>query len=235
MTDKPEPILVDVTQFESLDHAKQAIWRDRGFDDCVKRDLMEAIESAEDFSADLAFVFSSISRARALYEAIVREIGYDNPQAVFTLMRQFAETVVLIRYTADHPRYFETVVRDPQDLQPGMLKHRSTQSLINHMDSKYSTQFKPVYADLCDMSHFGAKAVWNAHRIESEKERRTTWSSSPRWRSDDECLIACAQLLELSEEMERSLKALVQTFRDRLADVAGSGSESAIVIDRTIK
>jgi hypothetical protein len=57
------------------------------------------------------FVLSAISRSRALHEAIVREIEHDNPQAVFMLMRQFAETVALIRYTADHPRYFDTVSR----------------------------------------------------------------------------------------------------------------------------
>lgn len=217
MADKSEPILVDLAQFESLDHAKRVIQRDRGFDDSVKQDLVGAVEASEQLNADLAFVLSAISRSRALHEAIVREIGHDNPQAVFTLMRQFAETIALIRYTADHPHYFDTVVRDPQDLEPGMLKHRSTQSLINHMDSKYSVQFKLVYAELCDMSHFGAKAVWNSHRLESEEENRTSWSSSPRWRSDQECLVACAQLLELSDEMERSLRALVQAYHARLA------------------
>jgi hypothetical protein len=216
VTDKSEPVLVDLSQFESLDHAKRIIQRDRGFDDSVKSDLVGAVEASEHLSSDLAFVLSAISRSRALHEAIVREIGYDNPQAVFTLMRQFAETVALIRYTADHPHYFDTVVRDPQDLEPGMLKHRSTQSLINHMDSMYSLQFKPVYTQLCDMSHFGATAVWNSHRLESQEEFRTSWSSSPRWRTDQECLVACAQLLELSEEMEQALKSLVQAYHARL-------------------
>ncbi len=40
---------------------------------------------------------------------------------------------------------------------------------------------------------------------------------SPRWRSDQECLVACAQLLELSDEMERSLRALVHAYHARLA------------------
>jgi hypothetical protein len=213
--DKPAPILVDLTQFESVAQAKSAIGRSHGFDDCVKQDLTAAIDQSEAFTTDLAFVLSSVSRSRALHESIVREIRHDNPQAVFTLMRQFAETVALIRYTADHPKYFDTVVRDPQDLQPGMMRHRSTQALVNHMDAMYSTQFKLVYSDLCDISHFGAKAVWNAHRIESEEEMRTSWSSAPRWRSDKECLIACAQLLELSDQMELCLKALVHAYLDR--------------------
>lgn len=212
---KPAPILVDLTQFESVAEAKSVIGRSHGFDDRVKQDLTDAIDQSEAFTSDLAFVLSSISRSRALHESIVREIGHDNPQAVFTLMRQFAETVALIRYTADHPKYFDTVVRNPQDLQPGMMRHRSTQVLINHMDATYSTQFKLVYSDLYDMSHLGAMAVWNAHRIESEEERRTSWSSAPHWRSDEECLIACAQLLELSDEMERCLKALVRAYLGR--------------------
>jgi hypothetical protein len=212
---RPTSILVDLTQFESVAQAKSVIGRSQGFDDCVKQDLTAAIDKSEAFTSDLAFVLSSISRSRALHESIVREIGHDNPQAVFTLMRQFAETVALIRYTADHSRYFDTVVRDPQDLQPGMMRHRSTQALINHMDATYSTQFKLVYSTLCDMSHFGALAVWNAHRIEPEEEMRTSWSSAPRWRSEEECLIACAQLLELSNEMELCLKALIRAYLDR--------------------
>lgn len=35
--------------------------------------------------------------------------------------------------------------------------------------------------------------------------------------------------------MERSLQALVQTFRDRLAEVVRSGRESVLDIDLTIK
>jgi hypothetical protein len=210
--DKPTPILVDLAQFESMAHAKSVIGRSNGFDDSVKEELTAAVEQSEQFTTDLAFVLSSISRSRALHEAIVREISQNNPQAVFTLMRQFAETVALIRYTADHPRYFDTVVRGPQDLQPDMMRHRSNQALVNHMDSRHSTQFKLVYAELCDISHFGVTAVWNSHRVESEEEMRTSWSSAPRWRFDKECLIACAQLLELSDEMERSLKALVRTY-----------------------
>jgi hypothetical protein len=197
---------VDLSQFESVANAKSIIERSNGFDDAVKDELTTAIAQSENFTSDLAFVLSSISRSRALHEAIVDQIRHDNPQAVFTLMRQFAETIALIRYTADYPGYFDTAVLSPREVKPGMMKHRSTQALINHMDARYSTQFKLVYGELCDISHFGAKAIWNAHRIESEEERKSSWSSAPRWRSDKECLIACAQLLELSDEMEQSLK-----------------------------
>jgi hypothetical protein len=108
---KSAPILVDLEQFESVAPAKSVIRRFHGFDDCVKQELTSVIEGSGGVTTDLMFVLSAISRSRALHEAIVREIEHDNPQAVFMLMRQFAETVALIRYTADHPRYFDTASR----------------------------------------------------------------------------------------------------------------------------
>jgi hypothetical protein len=210
----PEPELLDLNQFISIDQAKDAILRDRGFDECVEVKLRAAVEGSGEFNSDFAFVLSSISRTRALHEAIVREIHNDNPQVVFTLMRVFAETLALIRYTADHPAYFQTVVLDPREVKRPLLKVASTQKLVQHMDKHYSTHFHSVHAQLCDMSHFGALAVWNVHRIDPgmEAERRTNWSSQPIWKSDRECLIACAQLLELSGEMERALNALIDAY-----------------------
>jgi|GEM_PF-2655899 hypothetical protein len=35
-------------------------------------------------------------------------------------MRQFAETVAVVRYTADHPTYVDAIARHPSDLKPGM-------------------------------------------------------------------------------------------------------------------
>lgn len=109
-----ELILVDLEQFESLKHALEQIQRHNGFDDCTRELLTDLVNRAESLTTSLAFVFSSVSRARALHEPIVREIGHANPQVVFTLMRQFAETIAVIRYAADHPKYFETVVRAPR-------------------------------------------------------------------------------------------------------------------------
>jgi len=212
-----EPQRVDLSQFESLDHAKAVIERENGFDDCIQENLGVAVEGSKSFNSDFAFVLSSISRARALHEAIVREIRRDNPQVVFALMRVFAETLALIRYTADHPAYLDTVVLDPREVKSPLLKVATTQKLVQHMDKQYSTQFHAIHAELCDMSHFGSLAVWNAHRIDPElqEERRTEWSSKPAWKLDRECLIACAQLLELSDEMERALNALIVAYIER--------------------
>src|ERR1700733_15991175 len=151
-----EPELLDLSQFESLDHAKALIQRHNGFDDTVRENLVLASEGSESFNSDFAFVLSSISRARALHEAIVREIRCDNPQVVFTLMRVFAETLALIRYTADHPAYFDTVVLDPREVKSPLLKVATTQKLVQHMDKHYATHFHAIHAQLCDMSHFGS-------------------------------------------------------------------------------
>ena len=137
-------------------------------------------------------------------------------------MRLFAETLALIRYTADTPAYFATVVLDPREVKSPLLKVATTQKIVQHMDKHYSTQFHHVHSQLCEMSHFGSIAVWNAHRLipDTEEFRLVNWSSAPVWKSDRECLIACAQLLELSDEMERALNALINAYVDRQSAVS---------------
>jgi hypothetical protein len=213
MANDEGPILLDIDKFTSPEQALEAIGRERGFDDAVRDTLTKAIDNnAVGFSLPLAFVLGSVSRARALHEAIVREIQHTNPQAAFTLMRQFAETVAVVRYTADHPAYVDAMARHPSDLKPGMPKRKSIQALVGYMDRKYSTQFGLVYADLCEITHYGSTAMWNSHRIVSEEQRQLMWTSTPAWRSQRDQYIACAELLELSEEMEAALAGLAKTY-----------------------
>lgn len=67
---------------------------------------------------------------------------------------------------------------------------------------------KDVYAELSEATHFGAIAMWASLTIEGEGESglRTTWASYPRWRNEEQALIACAQTLELASAMESLLR-----------------------------
>jgi hypothetical protein len=58
-----------------LDDPKIAIRRRNGFDHPVKARLVDAVGASDVFNTAFGFVLSSISRSRALHEAIVREIG----------------------------------------------------------------------------------------------------------------------------------------------------------------
>lgn len=142
-----------------------------------------------------------------LHGAIAREIGQDNPHAVFPLIRAFAESVILVMYVSDHPRYVETLTARPSELRKNGPKRKSIQSLINTA-SKRAPGMKDVYAELSEATHFGAIAMWASHAIEGDDESgyRTSWASYPRWRNDEQALVACAQTLELTYAMEFFLR-----------------------------
>ena len=184
MPEQPLPILVDLEQFTSPEQAMTVIERDQGFDGALKQALAEVIGTMSGLTLLLAFCLSAITRARGLYEGVVREVRSANPPAVFVLMRQLAETVAVVRYVADHPSYAIAHMRPEKEWKPGEPRRKSIQTLVNHMDKKYASQFKHVYASLSELTHFGSTAVWSAHSVVDDEQHKTVWSSHPRWRDD---------------------------------------------------
>ncbi len=213
MPSDQDPILLDISQFTSPEHAMAVIVRGQGCDDVVKPVLTEAIDVMEGPTMLLAFCQSAITRANGLYEGIVHKIRASNHPAVFVLMRQLAETVAVVRYVADKPSYVTALLRPEKEWKPGEPKRKSILSLIDYMDRHYSTQFKAVYAELSELCHFGSTAVWQSHVIVSDQERKAVWSSRPAWRSRRTLYVACAQVLELGEEMAQALVGLAETVR----------------------
>jgi hypothetical protein len=113
VADREEPRLLDLDRFASREDALRQIHRERGFDDVVFEPLQVALaRNGGGISMLGMFTLSSIARVRGLHEGIVREIGADNPHAVFPLLRAFAEALLLIAYVADHPEYVEAAVQD---------------------------------------------------------------------------------------------------------------------------
>ena len=148
------------------------------------------------------FWFSMITRSEGLHGAIAREIREGNPHAVFPLVRAFAEAVVIVVYVIDHPHYIQLLTARPSELPKEGPKRKSVQSLINYA-AKHAPGMKAVYAELSEATHFGAIAMWAAHDVEDEDTGNfgMSWTSYPRWRSDEQALVACAQTLELAEAM----------------------------------
>ena len=86
---------------------------------------------------------------------------------------------------------------------------KSIQAIIDYLSrSGIAEQFGIVYAELCEITHFGSIALWNTHRLDDAEDRMLSWTSYPQWRDDREALVACAQLLELSEAMEEGVRRL---------------------------
>ena len=94
--------MLDLAVLSSPEDVFARIQRHDRLDELMKRFLKDIIDKAGGLTMPVAVFMSATSRARALHEAIVREIASSNPQAVFTLIRQFAGTLAVFAYTSDH-------------------------------------------------------------------------------------------------------------------------------------
>jgi hypothetical protein len=201
-------------QFTSLGDALQKVQRDRVFDDIAKSFMAKYIEREGSFTVLYAFFASAVARARGTREGIVREIAETNPHTVFPLLRQFAETVAVTFYVADHPEYAKTVATHARDRGQNTPSEKSSQFLASFMDTGHTENFKGVWDQLCDIAHFGVSAMWVSHRIDGGDDdlRTVEWSSAPRWRDEEQAKLACSLLLEVTDGMYGALAALGETL-----------------------
>jgi hypothetical protein len=195
------PTKLDLDQFTSLEDALVKVEPGDRYLEVGK--VLMPLGDGMPMTLGTMFWFSMITRSEGLHQAIAREIRAGNPHAVFPLIRAFAEAVVLVIYVGDHPSYVEVLTARASELPKNGPKRKSIQALINYA-SRHAPGMKGVYADLSEATHFGAIAMWVSHTIEGDDESgyRTSWTSYPRWRDDEQAMVACAQTLELAEAME---------------------------------
>lgn len=208
--EQPGREMVDLSQFASLgDAVAKVAPGDRYLE--VGKLLLPLGDKGMPMTMPVMFWFSMITRSEGLHGAIAREIEDGNPHAVFPLLRAFAEATVLVIYVTDHPEYIEALAARPREQHEGARKRKSIQALI-HYASEHAPGMKEVYAELSEATHFGALAMWASVSIEGESESglRTSWASRPRWRSEEQALIACAQTLELANAMEYLLRGFCE-------------------------
>ena len=205
-----KPKKLDLAQFISVDDAVSKIEPGDRYVDIGRRLNLIGQTGAIDRHMLVFFWLSMLSRSEGLHQAIAREVKQSNPVAVFPLIRAFAEAVVLVMYVEDHPDYIEALTRRPSERNIHARKRKSIQSLIAAV-SDQAPGMKAVYSELSEITHFGAIAMWTAHSADEvlgadgSPILKTTWTSSPRWRSDEQALIACAQTLELADAMVAAL------------------------------
>jgi hypothetical protein len=200
--------MLDTSQFGSPEAAKSAVAVGRVFDE----ELARALSGLTDMTLLTMAVMSLGVRARGLYEGIAREIQNDNPYAVFPLMRQFAETVAVAFYVADHPTYVEALKDAERNKPKGAPRRKSPQALIHYMEEHRADQFGLIYDQLSEVTHFGSLALWIAHRTAGDWQ--TSWMSVPYWKEENELYIACAQLLELRGAMQTAILELREVLQN---------------------
>jgi hypothetical protein len=208
--------MLDLGQFASLDDALTKVAPGSRYLD-VGSLLLPVGDEGLPMTLPIMFWFSMITRSEGLHAAIAREISEGNPHAVVPLRRAFAEAVVLLIYVNDHPGYIQALIARPREQPEGARRRKSIQSLIQYA-SKHAPGMKDVYADLSEATHFGAIAMWASVSIEGESESglQPSWASSPRWRSEEQALICCAQTHELADAMQHLLRAFYERHVDPL-------------------
>lgn len=208
-TSPPERLNLDLEQFLSVEDALAKVQPGERYLDVGKVVLPHA--EGLPLTLPVLFWFSMISRCQGLHDAIAREIAHENPHAVFPLIRAFAESVLLVIYVADHPEYVNALIDRPRNLGKGGPKRKSIQALISYAKD-HAPGMKDVYAELSEATHFGSTAMWASVTPAEAEEHHFTWASSPRWRSDEQALIACAQTLELADAMTHLLREFAERY-----------------------
>lgn len=194
---------LDLSEFSSVEEAMARTETSQRYRDVLYGVIPE--EQGFAMSWELMFLQSMISRAQGLHEAISREIRHRNPHAVFPLLRALVESLALVIYVTDKPEYIAALISHPKDGLPGVPRRAKPQTLITHA-LKVAPGLKNVYGQLSEMTHFGAPAMWTSHVIDDEVTMAVSWTNEPRWRDDEQALIACATTVELADEMEMCLR-----------------------------
>jgi len=208
MPKQAAPKMLDLSQFASLDDAVEKV---KPGDRYANIGGLLLGREGMGLTMPVLFFFSMISRCEGLHQAIAREIGKENPHAVFPLLRAFAESVTLLIYVVDHPKYIDVLTDRERNLPKGGPKRKKMQALIAYATPQASG-LKNVYAELSEATHFGSLAMWASMRVENTDNPPEgtigtfSWSSGPRWKSDEQGLIASAMTLELAEASDFYLR-----------------------------
>jgi hypothetical protein len=183
--------MLDLDQFKDLNDALDQLSNSRVYDDVIEAAFARPCV----YTVLTMFAFSACTRFRALHEGVVREVAASNPHTVFPLNRAFAETILVVAYAHDNPDYVDRIMLR-RDEQPPELKRPTIEKMMNHIAPE-APGFARVYAELCEITHFGSIALWQPH--EFTEDNRVEWRSEPRWSNERQPLVACAQLKEMSE------------------------------------
>jgi hypothetical protein len=126
--------MLDLQQFESMEDALTKVAPGDRYVD-VGRPLVPVGDRIP-MTETTMFWFSMIARGQGLHSAIEHEARAHNPHAVFSLLRAFAESVVMLIYVLDHPECVELISVRASELPKGGPKRKSMQGLISAVSKR---------------------------------------------------------------------------------------------------
>lgn len=140
---------------------------------------------------DHLIVAGMVARAQSLHEAALSAINSNNPHAAFTLLRAYIEQCAAALYLTDHPDRAERLWNDLDG--HGVPIGRIT----SHADrSGRFGQFRRVYDQLSKYAHPSSISHFAGMRVGEDRE--LTFQTAPRFKRDEEKLVAYAWLIEFA-------------------------------------
>lgn len=145
-----------------------------------------------DITMNHIIVAGIVARAQSLHEGAIAAIDANNPHAAFTLLRAYAEQCAAVLYMTDHPAKAERLWND---LEGHGVK---IGAITNYAQSSgRMANFREVYSRLSKYAHPSSSAHFASIRV--GEDRSFTWQSAPRFKRDEERLIAYAWCVEFAE------------------------------------
>lgn len=144
-----------------------------------------------DFTMDHLIIAGMVARAQSLHEGALDAINSDNPHAAFTLLRAYAEQCAAALYLTDHPDKAERLWndRDGHGVPVGRMTSYADQS------GRFG-QFRRVYDQLSKYAHPSSISHFAAMR--TDEGNHFTFQTAPRFKRDEEKLVAYAWLIEFA-------------------------------------
>ena len=153
--------------------------------------VAESVIREGDITMDHLIVAGMVARAQSLHEAALHAINSDNPHAAFTLLRAYIEQCAAALYLTAHPQRAERLWNDPEG--HGVPVGRMT----SYADSSGRFgQFRRVYDQLSKYAHPSSISHFAAIRV--DEDARFTFQTAPRFKRDEEKLVAYAWLIEFA-------------------------------------
>lgn len=201
-----------------------------------RRELLEAAAATRpaengSFLLRQLAVGTVIAAAIALHDGAVREAVDANPHACLTLIRGLVEVFAVANYMRHDPDYFEGILVDPEKGSAGARRAKKMQALIDVAVSDGHRGLGHVYAQLCDVAHFGRGAMGIPLRsYEEDGAPGVTLNILPHWASEAHVLNALAMI----EEHTLAIAMLLRRYHDEhiaplIADPAAAAAADQIL------
>ena len=184
-----------------------------------------------DLTIEAMGLLALITRAQGFHDGALQAVVSNNPYAAFPLVRCYAENAAVLLWVLEHPDdigRLSAIASQDQRFAIGRLIANA---------AKRAPGFKDVYEQLSEFTHPVASGFTQPFRAAPDADGEFSWSSIPSFSGDEDKILACFWLVELTEmhantwpRAYRSAMAtgeLVSTLSSPMAEVSPREEENS--------